>query len=665
MMLNSQHGIEADRIAALYQIEILDTDTEEDYDNITELAAQIVGTPFATIAFEDEGRWWYKATYGIELYELPGYAKIWHDESIANEFVLVEDIHIHNLFANHPLRNNQHGIKFFAAVPISDENGFILGHLSVMGTNPQALTQKQISALQLLGRQASSLLRLRHKLNKLEKEYALGSEEQINNIFHNAIDAVIVIEPSGEILQWNPKATELFKWTVKEAIGKYFHETLIAPEYYSQYLSEIKSFENSSVGLVPHKTIELIGVRKDRSEFDCALGISPTQIKGKDYFICFMSDITERKLATKKLDKQKEFYENILNHLPTDIAVFDPNHRYLFVNPGGIKDPELRKYIIGKDDFEYCEYRQRDKSLAQLRRNQFLEVKNSNKEIRWEDSVIDPDGNSITHLRRIFPVHDENGVLTMVIGMGLDITDRKMLEEKQTLLVKQLSTQNTQLVDFCNIVSHNLRGPLVNMSMLVEFIEESEDLEEQEMLILKLKPVIDNLHTTFNELVESIQIKQDLEIKSEIVLFEDCLKRTIQGLDVEINKCGATLDVDFEDAPMVYFPQKYLFSIFHNLVSNALKYQSPLRKAIIKIRTKRLENTVLLTVEDNGLGIDLIKHKENFFKIGKVFHHHPNAKGFGLFMTKTQVEAMDGKIWVESTPGEGSTFFIEFKIHYL
>jgi len=201
--------------------------------------------------------------------------------------------------------------------------------------------------------------------------------------------------------------------------------------------------------------------------------------------------------------------------------------------------------------------------------------------------------------------------------------------------------------------------------MLVEFIEETEDTEEQEMLIMKLKPVIDNLHTTFNELVESIQIKQDLEIKSENVLFEDCLKRTIEGLDVEINKCGAKLDVDFETAPIVYFPQKYLFSIFHNLVSNALKYQSPQRKVVIKIRTKQLENTILLTVEDNGLGIDLVKHKENFFKIGKVFHHHPNAKGFGLFMTKTQVEAMDGKIWVESTPGVGSTFFIEFKIHYL
>ena len=96
-------------------------------------------------------------------------------------------------------------------------------------------------------------------------------------------------------------------------------------------------------------------------------------------------------------------------------------------------------------------------------------------------------------------------------------------------------------------------------------------------------------------------------------------------------------------------------------MSNALKYHAPGRRPLIKLSTQKLEDGTLLKVADNGLGIDLDKHKDNIFKIGKVFHRHPNAKGFGLFMTKTQVEAMGGKIWVESTAGEGATFFIEFK----
>jgi signal transduction histidine kinase len=72
-----------------------------------------------------------------------------------------------------------------------------------------------------------------------------------------------------------------------------------------------------------------------------------------------------------------------------------------------------------------------------------------------------------------------------------------------------------------------------------------------------------------------------------------------------------------------------------------------------------------LSVADNGLGIDLVLHKNQIFKIRKTFHKHPDAKGFGLFMTKTQVEAMNGKIWAESQPDKGSTFFIEFQNQYI
>ena len=382
--------------------------------------------------------------------------------------------------------------------------------------------------------------------------------------------------------------------------------------------------------------------------------------KGADSQAAAGVEELDHKLLMEQLDRQKAFYENILNKLPTDIAVFDSEHRYLFVNPGAISKEEYRKFIIGKDDYEYAAYRNRPVSVAHQRRAKFLEAKNGGKEIRWEDTLPDPKGNMITHLRRMYPVYDENGELSMVIGFGIDITDRKKMEEKQAELVKQLSAQNRQLTDFCSIVSHNLRAPLVNMSMLTDFIESSEDPLEQKLLISKLRPVIDNLHATFNELVESIQIRQDLEIQREDIRLDDCLQRTIDGLQTEINKLGAKIETDFTQAAVINYPPQYLNSIIHNLVSNSLKYHHPGRPPLICIKTRKEGEKVILSVEDNGLGIDLVKHRENFFKIGKVFHRHPNAKGFGLYMTKTQVEAMGGRIWVESVPDEGSAFFIEF-----
>lgn len=648
---------------ALYQFDILDSSPESEFDNIAEMATHATGTTIALLVFFDQNRWWLKAKFGTDANAVeipsPAISRFFYGQ----DYVCISDINNDASFAGEQLLLEGQQLGMIAGAAIHAETGHRVGYLIIADKQPKSLSAIAQSCLKMLADQASTLLKLRSnllKLRKIEQEYK-SSDEQINTIFQNSIDAVIVIDDNGQILQWNPKAVVIFGWTPEETIGRDFNEIIIQPQFRQLYLETMKLYDRQDLDSNSNKTIELDALRKNGTKIDIAIGISPTVIKGKRYYINFISDITERKLVTKRLDKQKEFYENILNQLPADIAVFDADHKYLFVNPGAISDPELRKYIVGKDDFQYAEYRNRDKSVAQIRRDQFMEIKNSGKEIRWEDTVKDPYGRPITHLRRLFPVHDEKGELYMVIGFGIDITDRKIMEVKQAALVQQLSTQNTQLIDFCNIVSHNLRAPLVNMSMLVDFIKETEDLAEQNMLVNKLKPVLDNLHTTFNELVESIQIKQDLEIKFEKNNLGHVMQRTIEGLKTEISKSGAVIEANFENAPNIYCPPKYLFSIFHNLVSNSLKYQSPKRPPVIRIATEKVNGKILLTVADNGLGIDMTKHKDNIFKIGKVFHRHPNAKGFGLFMTRTQVEAMDGKIWAESTPGEGSTFFIEFK----
>jgi signal transduction histidine kinase len=486
---------EAERIEALYVLEILDTRDEEEFDNVVKLASIISHAPVSALTFVDTDRIWYKAKQGVSVEETP------RNNDAANKY------------------------PFFVAIPIVVNKHLVIGHLSVAGLAEATLTPDQHKGLALLAQQVVTLLQMRMP------------------VINNSI---------------------------------------------------------------------------------------------------------------------KEFYESILNNIPADIVVFDADHKYLFANPGAIKNNELRRFIIGKDDFEYAAYRQRDTKIAEGRRARFLEMRKSGKAIGWEESQKDPHGNVITFLRRMFPMHDEQGDFVMAIGFGIDISERKVLEEKQSLIMEQLAMQNTQLIDFCNVVSHNLRGPLINMAMLAEFIREAEDPEEQKLLVLKLEPVIESLKSTFNELVESIQIRQDKNVKSDNLNFATCLQETLDALVVEIRKAEARISADFEEAPAITYPHKYLASIFYNLISNAIKYQSPERKLSLSLASKIREDSIVLTISDNGLGIDLQKHKDNIFKIGKVFHRHPDAKGLGLFMTKTQVEAMGGRIWVESLPDKGSTFSVEF-----
>lgn len=105
----------------------------------------------------------------------------------------------------------------------------------------------------------------------------------------------------------------------------------------------------------------------------------------------------------------------------------------------------------------------------------------------------------------------------------------------------------------------------------------------------------------------------------------------------------------------------YLDSIVLNLITNSIKYCSPDRDSYVLLECVETENIVQLIVKDNGIGIDLKKNGHKLFGMFKTFHAHPDARGVGLFITKNQVEAMGGKIEVESEIGVGTTFKITFK----
>src|SRR5690606_15900558 len=115
----------------------------------------------------------------------------------------------------------------------------------------------------------------------------------------------------------------------------------------------------------------------------------------------------------------------------------------------------------------------------------------------------------------------------------------------------------------------------------------------------------------------------------------------------------------FSKAKRAFFPKKYIDSIFFNILSNALKYRSDKRNPHITVKSYKKNGWIHLEFSDNGLGIDLKKHGDKLFGLRKTFHDHPNAKGFGLFITKAQIEAMDGAIAVKSTPDQGSVFTIK------
>jgi signal transduction histidine kinase len=175
-------------------------------------------------------------------------------------------------------------------------------------------------------------------------------------------------------------------------------------------------------------------------------------------------------------------------------------------------------------------------------------------------------------------------------------------------------------------------------------------------IIVNILGELKNLDQVVNDLTDIISLREVEHRTSEQISFHEELKQVTVILSDQINACDATITEDFHEAPEVYSIRSYMHSIFINLISNAVKYCSTGRKPEIKVRTQIVESFICLSVQDNGLGIDLEKYGSKLFTLYKRFHKHVDGRGIGLYMVKTQVESLGGKIEVISREGEGTTF---------
>ncbi|WBA43066.1 PAS domain-containing hybrid sensor histidine kinase/response regulator [Hymenobacter canadensis] len=147
------------------------------------------------------------------------------------------------------------------------------------------------------------------------------------------------------------------------------------------------------------------------------------------YTTLYLNDITEQHQAERYLTQQQAFYNSILNELPGDIAVIGPDRRYQYANPAAIRDPAIRAWIVGKTDAEYCVYRNAPMERAEFRRSLFDQALATRTAVEFEEAIPHAGGTSY-FLRRLQPVFRPDGALDFIIGYGMNITDRRLAQEK-------------------------------------------------------------------------------------------------------------------------------------------------------------------------------------------------------------------------------------------
>jgi light-regulated signal transduction histidine kinase (bacteriophytochrome) len=225
----------------------------------------------------------------------------------------------------------------------------------------------------------------------------------------------------------------------------------------------------------------------------------------------------------------------------------------------------------------------------------------------------------------------------------------------------ELVKQNNQLEQFGYIIAHNLRGPVSRILGLSNLITKQYDPIRDEEIITQLHGSAEELDAIIYDLNGILDIKKGIHTAYSQVDLPARLEKVKSILVDKINESTAVIKQDFQ-VKTIYAIPAYIESILYNLLSNAIKYRYYDRVPEIEIKTYPENDTVVLIVQDNGIGIDLQKSKAKMFSLYQRFHHHVEGKGLGLFLVKTQVEALSGTIEIESKVNEGTTFIITLPI---
>lgn len=259
------------------------------------------------------------------------------------------------------------------------------------------------------------------------------------------------------------------------------------------------------------------------------------------------------------------------------------------------------------------------------------------------------------------------GEIDFLIAFVEEIGDRilRRQELRQQLEISALANEalvekNRRLQEYAHITSHNLRSPVGNLNALIHLYRDETDEAERSVIFDQIARVATVLTDTVNALVSTLAIKTEGTTDATDISIYDLVERIRASISHDVRRTGATIETDVTLAPTIHFSAVYLESILLNLVTNALRYRHPDRPPRIVISTRKDDTSTILRVADNGLGIDLTRYGGKLFGLRQTFHRHPDARGIGLFLTKSMIEASGGEISVESMVDHGTTFTLKF-----
>jgi PAS domain S-box-containing protein len=265
------------------------------------------------------------------------------------------------------------------------------------------------------------------------------------------------------------------------------------------------------------------------------------------------------------------------------------------------------------------------------------------------------------HLGRAEALKDASGQVLKWFGTCTDIDDFKRAQQHLEQRNAQLVRTNEDLDNFVYTASHDLKQPIHNMAGIFEELTRTAYFRDPDAikLITYFERALQQIYDTIDDLGAIVQVqRQQGEVPAEAVDLAQLTDEIIHSVQDRVRATGATFELDFDTCPALDFVRPNLQSILYNLLSNSLKYAAPGRTPRIRVACgpNPVTGRPVLTVQDNGLGIDLERFGPQLFQLFRRFHPDIEGTGVGLYLVNRIVQTVGGRLEVDSTVDEGTTF---------
>lgn len=513
----------------------------------------------------------------------------------------------------------------------------------------QQRTQAVLRIISEFENQARELKRAEQELRE--------REETIRALLENASQGIITVDERGQILQVNAMAERLFGYSRNELEGQPL-ETLLPEEYRSGHVAQRSSYFHEPRSRPMGVGLDLLARRRDGSTFPVEISLSHVPTKQGMLAVAFVSDITERHRSMDVSRESEETIRALLESAAQGILGIREDGTIVIAN------------AMAEQLFGYSRDELLDLPIEELLPEQYRSAHVNHRLGYFAEPRKRPMGRGLALSARrkdgsTFPVEislssiqTRHGLLA--VSFITDITERKRTEDALIAQAEELARSNADLQHFAHVTSHDLQEPLRMIASYLQLLSLRYSGKLDSAADQYIGFAVDGakrMQALIDDVLMFSRVANVESVPRAPVPLGMVMRWATSNLAISIEESRAT--VTHGDLPVVHGNQVQLVQLFQNLIANSIRYARPDAPPVVNITATPGENSheCVVRVADNGIGIPP-EHHDQVFGLFKRLHSDKGGTGIGLAICRRIVEKHDGRIWIESAPGEGTTVVV-------